>query len=277
MKRIRYNRLAAMGVAVAALALSAVFAHAGDGRTCPGSTPNPTSATLGLRDFNDCPTSTLTFTNNYPSLITVHDDTLDCFGFANRHTWSFSTDGSTDAQFENCSAYRFCADVTLSGTGGGEGGLRLSPWWTAHNDGQFMLNANTGEVACFGGRLPFYSFTVNNGVHYVKGTTAHMEIVYFPHSLSSADPATITYNLTYASIAYTSGPLPFDQGNAAEDPPHGLWGELVPAYAGGYVQGYLGQGVNVDFQGSWANICFENDQATPTHHSTWGQLKTQYR
>ncbi len=278
MKRICHNGLALASLALVALATCATLAHAGDGRTCPGFTPTPIGAVVTTRDFNDCPTSVVTVTNSYPASITVRDDTLDCFGYANRHTWSFTADGTTDVQFENCSLYRFCADVTLSGSGGGEGGLRLSPWWSPHDDGQFMINASSGEIACFGGRLPFATFTGRFGLHYVKGTTIHMEIIYNPHGLSGpSDPATITYNIVYGGTPYSTGPLSFDMGNPTEDPPHGLWGELVPAYAGGYVQCYLGNGVPVEFQGKWENICFDNFPATPTVKSTWGKLKTLYR
>jgi hypothetical protein len=277
MKRINYHRLAVTAFAVLALATSATISHAGDGRTCPGNTLTPVGVVVTTRDFNDCPTSTITVTNTYPSVVSVFDDTLDCFGFANRHTWSFSADGVTDGKFEDCSLYRFCADVMLSGTGVGEGGLRLSPWWSPHNDGQFMINANTGEIACFGGRLPFFSFTTKFGLHYIKGTTVHMEIVYNPNSLSFVNPATIRYNLTIGSSTYTSGPLGFDSGNTSEDPPHGLFGELFPAYAGGYVMGYVGNGTNVNFKGTWSNICFDNNAPTPARQSTWGHLKTVYR
>jgi hypothetical protein len=277
MKRICHYGLAVTALTLVALTIGADFSRAGDGRTCPGSTPSPIGVLVTTRDYNDCPTSTVTVTNSYPAAVTVFDDTLDCFGFANRHTWSFTTDGTTDAKFENCSMYRFCADVTLSGTGGGEGGLRLSPWWTPHNDGQFMVNANSGEIACFGGRLPFYSFTGAFGLHYVKGTTIHMEIIYNPGNLSPADKGRVIYNIVYGGTPYTSGPLYFDMGNTAEDPPHGLWGELFPAYAGGYMMGYLGQGSNVNFQGKWENICFDNYPLTPTQKSTWGHIKTLYR
>ena len=276
MKRIRYHRLATAALAMFAFSLVAAVAGA-DVRTCPGTTPVANSAVVTIRDYNDCPTSTVTVTNAYPASIEVNDQVLDCFGFANRHTWSFSTDGTTDAQFENCSLYRFCADVTLSGTGDGEGGLRLSPWWSPHNDGQFMINARTGEIACFGGRLPFYSFTGAYGLHYVKGTTVHMEIIYNPEHLDVTEPATIIYNLVIGGTPYTSGKLHFDQANTAEDPPHGLWGELWPAYAGGYVMGYLGQGVDVSFDGKWENICYDFVAATPTRNSTWGRVKTLYR
>jgi len=277
MKRIRYNGLAVMTLALCAVALCATLAQA-DGRTCPGNTPIPNAAKISLFDYNDCLTSTVTPINAYPADISIDDANDDCFGYANRHTWSFSTDGgATDAQFENCSLYRFCADVTLSGTGDGEGGLRLSSWWSPHDNGQFMANAKTGEVTAFDGRLPFFSFTNAFGLHYVKGTTIHMEIIYNPNGLSASDPAYIVYNVTYGGHSYTSGPRYFDSGNLSEAAVHGSFGELFPAYAGGYVQPYVGQGTPVEFKGDWANICFDYVSATPAHSSTWGKLKTLYR
>jgi hypothetical protein len=270
MKRISY-----IGLAVIVLALGASAAQAQ--LTCPGSTPAANSAVISTRVFNDCPTSVLTVNNSYPAEISILDDTLDCFGGANLHTWSFSTDGLTKAQFENCSLYRFCADVTLSGTGGGEGGLRFSPWWSPDADGKFMINANTGEIACFGGRMPFYTFTVAYGLHYVKGTTVHMEIIYNPGNVSATNPAWIIYNLVIGGTHYSSGPRFFDSGNLAEGVLHGLYGELWQAYAGGYVQPTLGQGTPVNFTGDWKNICFDSDPVTPTKTTTWGTLKTLYR
>src|SRR5206468_11471531 len=57
----------------------------------------------------------------------------------------------------------------------------------------------------------------------------------------------------------SSGPLPFDQGSPADDPPHGLWGELVPAYAGGFFMPllYTHAGQNVTLACQWSNICYE--------------------
>jgi len=66
--------------------------------------------------------------------------------------------------------------ISSFGTGNGEIGLRLSPWWSPDVDGVFMLNTASGEIACFGGRLPFYSFTGNHGQTYVKGTSVTLSI-----------------------------------------------------------------------------------------------------
>jgi len=286
MRRISYSSLASVVLGVGLFCSAVAFA---DPKTCPGFTPsppaNPLGAALFLRVFNDCPSSIVSSINAYPALIQVDDMNVDCIGGANLHSWNFSTDGTNTATFENCSIYRFCADVTLSstGAGGGEGGLRVSPWWNSPLyavDGRFMINAASGEIACFGGRLPFFSFTGTYGLHYVKGTTAHMEIVYDPNQLGSPDgapPATITYRIQLpGGPLYSSPPLNFDQGNTSEAALHGLWGELDAAGVGGYMQ-HSADGTSRDFQAKWERICFENDRPVPAIQSTWGRVKTLYR
>ena len=277
MKRISYIGLAAVLVAVGLVWRAAP--SAGDCKFCPGSTPNPNSAKIVQRKFNDCPTSTLVVNNVYPALISISDQNLDCFGFANLHTWGFSSDGGLNySPFENCSYYRFCANVVMTGTGNGEGGLRLGSWWDPDIGGKFMLNTGSGEIAAFDARLPFYSFTVNFGVTYVKGVNAFMEMIYTPNALSAALPATIEYHLSLGGgPLLSSGPLNFDEGNVAEGLIHGNWGELCPASPGGYFQPYLGQGQDVGLTATFADICYQNLGATPTAPSSWGRLKTLYR
>jgi hypothetical protein len=277
MKRNRYL----VGSLTLALFLGAIATASagvgGDGRTCPGTTPIPNSGRVLTRIFNDCPTSTLGTINNFPAQIQIDDQNLDCFGYANLHNWSLSTDGgTTSAQYENCSAYRWCADVTLTGTANGEGGLRLSPWWSPDVDGRFMINSG-GEIACFGGRLPFYSFTGNHGITYTRGVVAHMEAIYLPHALDAGYPATIEYRISLGGgPTFSSGPLSFDQANPGEDPPHGLWGALYPHTVGGYFLVQTGAGTPVGMTANFANICYEFG-TTPTTTSTWGKIKTLYR
>ena len=239
-------------------------------------TPAANSAVVALRLFNDCPTSNITVVDNDFASVVIDDANLDCFGFANRHAWSFSTDNATPVDFNNADSFSFCATVMGSGSGDGELGLRLSPWWSPDIDGVFMLNTRSGEIACFAGRLPFYSFTGAHGQTYVKGTAVTLAIEYKPNGLSAVSPATIQYTLTNSNGTFTSGPLAFDQGNPAEDPPHGQWGMLSPARAGGYSMGYLGQGEPVNFRAEWSNICYDA-QPVPAEPATWGRLKADYR
>jgi len=260
MKRIGYSIL------FTALAATTAFA-----------TPVPNSAVLHTRVFNDCPSSTLISTNAFPALIEFNDsDPIpQCFGFANLHTWRFSTDGTNAIQFQNGDAFQYGATLTLNGAG--EGGLSLSPWFSPDADGLFNVRSTDGEIACFGGRMPFYSFTAAQGLTYTNNTPIHLEIIYNPRGLSSVSPAQITYNIVYNANNYTSGPLNFDEGNTSEDPPHGLWGALNPWYAGGHVKMFLFDNLPTHaMDATWTNITYNSDP-TPATPKSWGKIKAEYR
>ena len=279
MKRNSYSSLAFAAVVALGLVAS-TLAVAADGLNCldPVNTPSPNSAVITPLVFKDCESATLTLVNNFPSLVSISDTDEGCVGWANLHVWSFSEDGITPAVFENCSHYKFSCVFNGSGSGAvAEGGLRLSPWWSQDVDGRFMVRiGGNGEIACFGGRLPFYSFTSGWGLTYTPGTDIWMEIVYAPHALTLADPATITYKIFYQGNAYYSPALPFDEGNGAEG--HGTFGEMYPARAGGYFQLPGGNGGALyNMTAQWKNIGFEGPSATATSNPTWGQLKSIYR
>ncbi len=127
----------------------------------------------------------------------------------------------------------------------------------------FNVRTTDGEIAVFGGRLPFRSFFATDGVTYTKGDTIRVGLDYRPNGLSAGDPATIEYTLTMGANTYSSGPLAFDEGNTSEDPPHGLWGMLSPAYVGGHMQMFLGDsGVGNTMSVTWANINFVPEPAS---------------
>jgi len=266
MKRIGYSLVAC----TLALAFAASVAAAG--------TPTPNGAAINMRVFNDCPTSIAGNVNAYPASILFNETNVNCVGGINLHTWSYSSDGgATPAEFDNNSCFSIGATMVISGTSQVEGGLRLSPWWSPHADGFFNVKANFGggEIAVFGGRLPFYSFTANHGLNYAAGTPIRLEMYYDPNSLTAGHPAAIEYRVIYGGSSYSSGALAFDQGNAGEDPPHGLWGILSPAYAGGRFQHFT------NTPGSSAEAMFTDITfggcTTPAKSSTWGNIKATYR
>lgn len=239
----------------------------------------PSTAVVMERVWNDSFASILTVDNSYPSMIDINDECAGPLGWANLHLWRFSVDGSTPQEFANGDGFMFSADVTLNGTGDGESGLQIAPWWS-QADGRFNVRTPDGEVACFGGRLPFYSFTGSHGVSYVKGTTVNLTIIYTPNTnMDEANPATIEY-IYNDGTAYTSGPLPFDEGNPDEADPHGTWGILSPAYVGGHMQfnNMVGAGEGANFNVQWGNITFEDlGTVIPTQSETWGGVKALYR
>ncbi|HEY2955358.1 MAG TPA: T9SS type A sorting domain-containing protein [Candidatus Eisenbacteria bacterium] len=261
MKRIRTTSLASSAILLVLLA-GAAWAR-----------PVVNGATIETRTFNDCPISTLSTTNNYPASVEITDamDPL-CVGFANLHSFSFSEDGgATAAVFNNNSNFHFGADFKIEGAGEGEGGLRLSPWYGQYVDGRFMANATTGEIACFGGAVPFYSFTTNHGITYTKGTTIHLEETYVAHDLSSVHPATIQYRVVYNNNIYDSPVLPFGEQNEAECV-HGLWGMLNDGRVGGYFQPRANSGASLTAR--WSNIFYEQVPANGTPLANGATIET---
>ena len=236
-------------------------------------TTTPSTAIVNERVFNDCPISTLTVTNTYPT-IAITDVKNNCgAGWANRHNWRFSSDGATNQLFANGDGLRVYATMTISGTGECEAGLQISPWWSPNVDGVLNVRSTDGEIACFGGRLPFYSFTGSQGVTYAKGEPIYLEITYLPNGLSDTNPATVEYRIIYMGSTYTSGPIGFDEGNPAE--PYGTWGMLDNATVGGHFQFFLQEGaVDAGITVEWDGIGFE-DLGGPVaiENSSWGDVK----
>ncbi|MBN1826013.1 MAG: hypothetical protein JW958_07090 [Candidatus Eisenbacteria bacterium] len=243
--------------------------------TQAAATPAVNSVVFHLNIWEDCLTHTVSTVNNYPSQVCINDDWTCTSGYADLHNWHLSDDGVAGAVFNNGDGFRLKAELVISGTGNAEAGLMVAPWWAQNTDGRFNVRTTDGEIACFGGRLPFYSFTVNHGISYVKGDAIILEVIYLPNGLSVTNPATITYNLTYNSVDYTSGPIAFDEGNPAE--PYGTWGMLDNARVGGYVQELLGGAVGQVLT-TWCSFEFEDlGGPTATEATSWGDVKTLFR
>lgn len=276
MKRIGYYILAA-------LALVAVTSVA------QAQTPNPNGVHYTLRVFNDCPASTVTTGGSYPSSFYIDDSVLPCSGFANLHVWRFSEDGGANpAVFHNNSNFHFCADlvITANNANGGEAGINIAPWWFLA-DGRINVRIPDGEIAAFGGRMPFVTWTNpaasqnywGSALSYVAGTTIHLEMTYIsgPTGPSAAYPGRVQYSVGYGGNTYTTPWLLLDEGNPNEDPPHGLWGILDPASAGGFLQARLDPGnFNSFVRATWNNVCYDNLQVVPTQNTSWGRLKSLY-
>jgi len=79
-------------------------------------------------------------------------------------------------------------------------------------------------------------------------------MIYLPHDLTQQNPGTMEYQVDYNGSHYTSGPLPFDEGNGSEG--YGTWGILDDASVGGHFQPLVGPGA--DLRADWSNIDFED-------------------
>ena len=226
---------------------------------------------LKTRIWNDDPTSVLTMGETYTRTppagpesggVWFDEQGLDgggVGGWANRHNWRFSDDGGvTPAVFNNSDAFEMAADVTINGPANAEAALEVAPWWSLDVGGGLTVITWNGEIAAFGGRMPYYNFTANHGITYTKGQTVGLAMAYVPPGVVSV-AGQIKYDVSLGGSDYTSGWLAFDEGNPAEDPPHGLWGILSPAEVGGY---YLPQ-VNTADPNNWSHVDFDNIHYAP--------------
>jgi hypothetical protein len=274
MKRIGYKTL--VGAFALTLTLGAASAQA--------YSVNPNGVHFITRIFNDCPASTVTTDGSaYPATVFIDDTLLPCSGFANLHVWQFSTDGgATGALIDNWADFSFTTTMVLGGNdaNGSEAGVNIAPWWFVA-DGRINCRIPDGEIAAFGGRMPFYSWTdpSHGGLHYVANTPITLTMTYHHNGLTSASPGTIEYNVFYGGNNYPAGPFALDQGNPGEDPPHGLWGILSPASAGGYLQARLDPGnFQSTMRATWTNTQYTNYSSTTAAEKTsWGKLKSLYR
>ena len=263
MKRISYPvTLAALALALPALALA---------------TPVPSTVEFNTRIFNDCGTSIVTIGHTGATSAVINETKNACSGFANLHNWRFSTDGINPLQFANGDIFGFECDFIITGADEAEGGLEVSPWWSPNVDGRFQVRTTDGEIAAFGGVLPGFNFTTVFGLHYTKGNSIHLSILYRPRDNALPNPAQITYSLVYLGTPYTSGPIDFDDCNLGEQPVYGCYGDLNYAQVGGHLQHFLGTGPSTgDIHGNWDNITFDT-APTPVAHSSWGRIKSIYR
>lgn len=145
---------------------------------------NINSVVIQARQYNDYPGSTLSIVNSYPSLVSIHESQFGSGGFANLHRARFSENGVTARSFLNSEAFAISVDVNLSVGSTGprkEAGFRMDSF--IGGEGQFMM-ASDGEVAAFGGPLPFYTF---GGGAYTPGTTVTLGMIYRPGPVSTME------------------------------------------------------------------------------------------
>lgn len=144
---------------------------------------NINSVVIQARRFNDYAGSTLSVVNNYPSLVSFSEGPFGTGGFANQHVARFSENGVTARSFLNAEAFDISVDVSLAVGSTGprkEAGFRMDTF--IGGEGFFILTSD-GQVAAFGGPLPFHDF----GNVYTPGTTATMRMIYRPGVVSTME------------------------------------------------------------------------------------------
>src|SRR5439155_13636004 len=123
------------------------------------------------------------------------------------------------------SEFRFGADFKIDGAGQVEVFFLLSPSSAEFFARCLLDDLPICEIACFGGAIPFYSFTAGHNITYTKGTTIHLQLTYRDHHNTPGGPAKIQYREVDNGNTYDSPVLAFGEQNEAECV-HGLWGML---------------------------------------------------
>lgn len=189
--------------------------------------------------------SDLTITNNGMAGIRFEDRNFTGGGFANRHQAALAVNGSA-FHFQPDQSFKFDVDVIITGNARTEAGIwhGTAPFFpnSASADvGQFvMLPDNNGEIAAFGGRLPFFSNNQPENAampRAARNQVFHLSFVY--DAVSS--PRAYKYGV---NGVYT--PLKFEGLDTA--------GFLPDSLMGVYVQGPNGQPLSGDVDVTFTNL-----------------------
>ncbi len=190
----------------------AVFTLAGSAMAAIG---DVSGYTLQVRNFNDFPSTNLTI-NGLPfptpgaaaggvggvgtSVNFVEQFAVGASGnFANRHAaWLSANPGVDRYDIQRNDSFYFQTNIRINvpaGSSPKEGGLQffhqrnvIDPGPTAvtfTDEGFFNVRSSDGEVAIFGGALPFHSF----GNVYVAGTTATIGFAYYAPGVAGPNGA----------------------------------------------------------------------------------------
>lgn len=241
------------GLAIAGIAAAAGFAFA-------SSDISATNAwKVEERIFNDFPTTTLTTTNTFPSTLEFNEQfPAGVVGnFANKHVgWLSNDGGASRLGMTGSQSWTMSFDITMNAASGvprKEAGIEVHnprPALGYVDEGQLLI-ASDGEVAIFGGVMPFTGM----GSVYTLGTTAHVTWQYF--APGTADPTLAAYQLTFSDAVtgvHSSGLK--------------LWGASEPDGTNGWnlgtVMGLKAQNQRNPRIADSSDIKYENFSVVPT-------------
>jgi hypothetical protein len=176
------------------------------------------SAIITPRVWNDYPSATVTYLNNYASLITLGESgeyNTGSSGYANRDFWQFSNNGGSSAYVLGAGDTAFTASFTLNASGATT--VDNEAGWIIPNanglfpggDMQFIADPQSGFLGFFGG--PGYW---NSGLTYTAGETVTMGMTYFYDTPNSENALQFWVNAGSGNIY---SPVQDWSGNLAGD------------------------------------------------------------
>lgn len=160
--------------------------------------------------YGDFPGTTITVTNNYPSLYRIQEtgfvDDMAGGNFASFNAGWLSADGGATAyDFNYGDSFDFKVTMVDSSTGIGqvEGGIRTDLF----GFGFFGALSGNGEIAAFGGTVPFHSFGAGL---YTPGDTLDLRMIYKAGAAEFVDTSYIQYRYQVNGGGWvSSGWIPF--------------------------------------------------------------------
>jgi hypothetical protein len=144
------------------------------------------SGVLDTRVYNDFPSATGNYVNNYPTSITFGESGVyrTASGGLNRDEWQFSNNGTSAYTLGASDYFSVSMDVTVSGSTSvdNEGGYLIpnANGLFGGGDLQFLADPQSGFLGMFGGTGYW-----NSGITYTAGTTVTMGIDYFYDAANS--------------------------------------------------------------------------------------------
>jgi hypothetical protein len=130
------------------------------------------------RVFNDVPASTFTSSSTSNSVSLSDSSVVSASGYANRHDWRISDNGTSDKVFGPTDYFDLSADLTLTANPVSprkEAGIRIN---SSSGDSLFIVDTDAHEITAFGGAFPTYDFRAHSVTDFVSGNTLHMRIQY---------------------------------------------------------------------------------------------------
>jgi hypothetical protein len=191
------------------------------------------SQVLGLRYFNDIPTSTLNAINNYPALTQFSETFNGATQGINRHIGALSNNGSDPYRALPSESWEFAVTLRISGPAAREAGIhvgklgQVSPYNVGALTGQLTAIADNGEIACFGAWLPFFS---NNQPQFANFPRASRDTDIRLRMLYDASDFSFMYII---NEQFSTGKLFMDAGainflQTAGEQSIGVYGQLGP-------------------------------------------------
>jgi len=165
------------------------------------------------RTFNDRPDSDLFYNSNYSpnaGSVTIRESSYGAGGFANRHIAFYGDNGGGKVDFDYGDGWDMKTTLRVNAADSVdnvETGFQIDLF----GFGLFGVLTGPGEIAAFGGPLPFHSFGA--GVYNI-GDEVMLRMIHRPGAGegNSSDPSTMEYlynNLTTGSGWVSSGEVAF--------------------------------------------------------------------